>query len=96
MYCKTCVKWPLSKRPKIGFQDQLTLMQVKNIAILLTFIKLPIVFSLLYLFLSGRFTQINYRYDNLCFYLCRPQLTSMLSLCHRVTGIAMAASECLL
>ena len=21
-YSKTCVKWPLSKRPKIGFQDQ--------------------------------------------------------------------------
>ena len=24
-YSKTCLKWPLSKRPKIGFQDQLSL-----------------------------------------------------------------------
>ena len=24
-YSKTCVMWPLSKRPKIGFQDQLLL-----------------------------------------------------------------------
>ena len=48
---KTCVKWPLSKRPKIGFQDQLSLnagqkycrmLQVEHSAILLTFIKLPI------------------------------------------------------
>ena len=34
-YSKTCVKQPLSKRPKIGFQDQLSLnqsMQVKSIA----------------------------------------------------------------
>ena len=25
IYSKTCVKWPLSKRPQIGFQDQLSL-----------------------------------------------------------------------
>ena len=25
MYSKTCVKGPLSKRPKIGFQDRLSL-----------------------------------------------------------------------
>ena len=24
-YSKICVKWPLSKRPKIGFQDQISL-----------------------------------------------------------------------
>ena len=35
---KPCVKRPLSKIPKIGFQDQLSLN-----AILLTFIKLPFV-----------------------------------------------------
>ena len=29
---KTCAKWPLSKRPKIGLQDKLRLMQVKSIA----------------------------------------------------------------
>ena len=52
MYGKTCVKRPLSKRPKIGFQDQLSLnagqkycrmLQGEHSAILLTFIKLPIV-----------------------------------------------------
>ena len=25
VYIRTCVKWPLSKRPQIGFQDQLSL-----------------------------------------------------------------------
>ena len=49
---KTCVKPPLSKRPKIGFQDQLSLnagqkycrkLQRENSAILSTSIKLPFV-----------------------------------------------------
>ena len=49
-YSKTCVKWPLEKRPKIGFQDQLSLnagqkycmiLQGEHSATLLTFIKLP-------------------------------------------------------
>ena len=48
LYSKTCVKQPLSKRPKIGFQDQLSLnagqtycrmLQGEHSAILLTFIK---------------------------------------------------------
>ena len=48
-YSKTCVKWPLSKIPKIGFQDQLLLyagqkycrmLQGGHSAILSTFIKL--------------------------------------------------------
>ena len=47
-YSKTCVKRPLSKRPKIGFQDQLSLnagqkyckmIQEEHSAILSTFIK---------------------------------------------------------
>ena len=54
-YSKTRVKRPLSKRPKIGFQDQLSLnagqtycrmFQVEHSAILSTFIKLPIVIKL--------------------------------------------------
>ena len=54
-YSKTCVKWPLSKRPKIGFQDQLPLnagqkycrlLQGEHSAILLTFIKIPIVIKI--------------------------------------------------
>ena len=52
-YSKTCVKWPLSKRPKIGFQDDNSLnagqkycrmLPLEHSAILLTFIKLPFVF----------------------------------------------------
>ena len=49
-FSKTCVKRPLSKRPKIGLQDQLLLnagqkyirmLQGEQSAILSTFIKLP-------------------------------------------------------
>ena len=55
LYSKTCVKWPLSKRPKIGFQDQLSLnagqkyfrmLQGEHSAMLLTFIKLPFVIKI--------------------------------------------------
>ena len=55
MYSKTCVKQPLSKRPKIGFQDQLSFNAVKKYcrmikgehsAILMTFIKQPIVIKI--------------------------------------------------
>ena len=51
-FSKTCLKRQLSKRPKIGFQDQLSLnvgqnycrmLQGEHSAILLTFIKLPFV-----------------------------------------------------
>ena len=54
-YSRTCVKRPLSKRPKIGFQDQLSLnagqkscrmLQGEHSAILLTFIKLPFVVNI--------------------------------------------------
>ena len=31
LYSKTLVKWPLSKRPKIGFQDQLLLNAGKKV-----------------------------------------------------------------
>ena len=50
IYSKTCLKRPLSKRPKIGFKDQLLLnegqkyrrmLQGEHSAILSTFIKLP-------------------------------------------------------
>ena len=51
-YSKTCVKLPLSKRPKNGFQDQLSLnagqnfcrmLQLEHSAILSTFTNLPVV-----------------------------------------------------
>ena len=67
MYSKTCVKRPLSKRQKIGFNTYYRLMQVKSIAecskhsaILSIFIKLqyhPTLRSFLSI-LSGRFTQV--------------------------------------
>ena len=58
LYSKTCVKRPLSKRQKIGFQDQLSLnvgqkycrmLQGKHSAILSTFIKLPFVIKIIVL-----------------------------------------------
>ena len=54
-YSKTCVKRPISKRPQIGFQDQLLLNagqkycrihQGEHSSILLTFIKLPFVMKI--------------------------------------------------
>ena len=54
-YSKTCVKRPLSKGPKIGFQDQLSLnagqkycrmLQGEHSAILSTFIKLSFVIKI--------------------------------------------------
>ena len=65
---KTCVKQPLKKRPKIDFQDRLSLnagqkycrmLQEEHSAILLTVIKLPFVIKILIcLFLGGCFTQV--------------------------------------
>ena len=55
LYSKTCVKRPLSKRPKIGFQEQLSLnagqrycrmIQMEHSAILSTFINLPFVIKI--------------------------------------------------
>ena len=52
VYSKTCLKRPLKKDTKIGFQDQLSLnagqkycrmLQREHSAILLTFIKIPFV-----------------------------------------------------
>ena len=67
-YSKTCVKRPLSNRPKIDFQDRLSLNadqkycrmpQREHSAILLTFIKLPFVLKIfVFSILSGRFTQV--------------------------------------
>ena len=57
---KTCVKRPLSKRTKIGFQDQISLNAgQKYCRILLTFMKLPFVIKIFVLSIfSGRFTQV--------------------------------------
>ena len=67
-YSKTCVKRLLSKRPKIGFQDRLSLnagkkywrmLQGEYSAILLTFIKLPFVIKTFVLSIfGGCFTQV--------------------------------------
>ena len=51
-YSKTCLKRPLKKRPKIGFQDRSSLNAGPNYcrmhsALLLTFIKLPFAIKIL-------------------------------------------------
>ena len=55
MYSKTCVKRSLSGRPKIGFQDKLSLntgqkycimLQGGHSTLLSTFFKLPFIFSI--------------------------------------------------
>ena len=51
---KTCVKWPLSKRPKIGFQDKLSLNAGEHFAILSTFINLPFVIKIFVLSIFER------------------------------------------
>ena len=68
MYGKTCVKRPLSKRPKLGLQDQLSLnarqqycrmLLGEHSAILSTVIKLQFVIKIFVLSIfSGRFTQV--------------------------------------
>ena len=50
-YSKTCLKWPLSKRPKIGFklnagQKYCRMLPLEHSAILSTFIKLPFVIKI--------------------------------------------------
>ena len=62
---KTCVKWPLSKRPKLVFKTNYRLMQVKSIAewSILQYFRPSLSYQLLLrslfcLFLSGRFTQV--------------------------------------
>ena len=69
MFSKTCVKWPLSKRPKSVLKTNYCLMQVKNIAecskgSILQYFQ-PALFSyhlslrsLFCLVLSGSFTQV--------------------------------------
>ena len=75
LYSNACVKQPLSERPKIGFQDQLSLntgqkycrvLQGEHSAILLTFIKLPFVIKVFVLsILSGCFTQVLLYYERI-------------------------------
>ena len=73
---KTCVKRPLSRRQKIGFQDQLSRnagqkccrkLPLEHSAMLLTFIKLPVVFKIFVLslfewpFYTGFTVTTNFR-----------------------------------
>ena len=58
-YSNTCVKRPLSKRPKSGFQDQLSLIAGQKIAMVSTFIRLPFVIKIFVLsILSGRLNHV--------------------------------------
>ena len=61
MYSITCLKWPLKKDTKIGFQDRLSLnagqkycrmLQGEHSAILSTFIKLPFSIRTFVLYIS--------------------------------------------
>ena len=74
-YSKTCVKRPLPKRTKNGFQDQLSLnavqkncrmLQGEHSAILLTFIKLPfsITTFIFSIFKSPLYTDFTVFYKN--------------------------------
>ena len=81
LYIKPCVKPSLSKRPKIGFQDQLSLnagqqycriAPREHSAVLLTFIKLPFVVKIFVLnffewpFYTG-FTAVSFIQYAFCF-----------------------------
>ena len=64
LYSKTCVKRPLRKSPKLGFQDQLSLnagqkycrmLQGEHSAILSTFIKLPFIIKIFVLSIFSGF-----------------------------------------
>ena len=67
-YSRTCLKLPLKKKAKIGFQDRILLnavqkycrmLQGEHSAILLTFIKLPFVIKIFVLsILSGPLRQV--------------------------------------
>ena len=58
LYSETCVKWPLSKRPKIGFQDQLSLYTCQKQYFRPSWSYQLFFRSLFRLFLSGRFTHV--------------------------------------
>ena len=71
MYSKTCLKCPLKKKTKIGFQDLLSLnagqkncrmLQGEHSAILWTFIKLPSVIKTFVLSIFEWSLKISFRY----------------------------------
>ena len=87
IYSKTCVKWPLSKRPKIDFKTNHRLMQVKNIAecskgSFLQYFRPSLSYhlslrSLFCLFLSGRLTQVLFTVSDMrnpVFGLCEKEM----------------------
>ena len=74
-YSKTCLKGPLKKKTKIGFQDQLLLnagrkycrmFQGEHSAILLTFIKLPFVIKIFVLFIFEWLLKTGFTVLTLC------------------------------
>ena len=76
IYSKTCVKLPLSKRPKNGFQDRLwfnagqkycRMLQVEHSAILSTFIELPFVIKIIVLSIFDWPFYTGFKYS--CMYL---------------------------
>ena len=90
-YSKTCVKRPLSQRPKIGFQDQISLnagqkycrmFQGEHSAMLLTFIKQQFVIMIFDLSIFEFYTGLLYhhfasRYHHYLFQLLTDQPISI-------------------
>ena len=92
IYSKTCVKWPLSKRPKIVLQYQLMLnagqkycrmLPLEHSAILSTLIKLPSVIKIFVLSILHKFYCFVCLFDfilyvpvNIIFQLCRHRTSS--------------------
>ena len=91
MYSKTCLKWPLKKRQKIGFSDRLSLnagqkycRMLQHSAILSSFIKLPFdikifVLSILeWLFKTG-FTVVGYYFFSSKNLILSPLITTFVA-----------------
>ena len=100
-YSKTCVKGPLSKRPKIGFQDQLLLnagqkycrmLQWEHSAIFSTYIKLPFVIKIFILSVFVRlftlwfYCTVLHMVNVLCFFLFSNKILDIRHGIHKMLG----------
>ena len=101
MYSKKCVKWPLSKRPKIGFQDKLSLnagqkyckmLHGEHSVILTTFIKLPFVIKI---FVLSMFKWRFYTGFTVYYHSCRVNKTSFIHILNIGSCACMTFQTCL-
>ena len=84
-YSKTCLKWPLKPKTKIGFQDRLSLnaaqkycrmLQGEHSAIPLTFIKLPLVIKIFVLSIFEWLPKTGFTVYTFCTHLQEQKLFS--------------------